>query len=387
MNNTFLLLITAASLLVCAFLAVRLRAARGPRSVVSREPDPTELLGTTSSATEILERMNEGVLLVDRSLKPRFANAAARRLLGLQMSELPFRLPSVEVGDVATRALATKEPTEELVETYFPERLFLKIEAAPIEGGEDALIVVQDVSEEVRIQRVRREFVAHASHELKSPVASMQTLAEAVSGAVEQGDAETAQRFSAKLLVELDRLGKLVSDLLDLSRLEDPARLPEEPCDVAAVARAEIEQTETTVRSSMLGFEFFIDEELWVKGDPQQLTLLLRNLLENAVQYTPEGGKVMVDVKGAGSWAVIRVSDDGIGIPLEAQSRIFERFYRADRARSRDRGGTGLGLAIVKHITELHGGTVEVQSELGHGSTFTVRIPLLESVRKAKETA
>jgi signal transduction histidine kinase len=120
-----------------------------------------------------------------------------------------------------------------------------------------------------------------------------------------------------------------------------------------------------------------IEPQLWIKGDAQQLSLLLRNLLDNAVHYTSPGGNIRLEVSGEGDEAVVRVTDDGAGIPLEAQTRVFERFYRVDRARSRDRGGTGLGLAIVKHVAELHGGTVDVQSELGAGSSFTTRIPAI----------
>jgi signal transduction histidine kinase len=266
--------------------------------------------------------------------------------------------------------------------------LTLRVQAAPLETDPAVMVVLQDVSEEVRTQRIRREFVAHASHELKSPVASIQALAEALNGAVPD-DLEAAERFSARLMNEADRLGKLVSDLLDLSRLEDPVRLPEEPCDLVDVARREVARLEGPAHEAGILLSSRFGNDLFIKGDPQQLGLLVRNLLENAIQYTHAEGHVTISTERTSTEAILRVVDDGVGIPLEAQPRVFERFYRVDRARSRDRGGTGLGLAIVKHVTELHGGSIELTSELGQGSTFGVRFPLLErpAENKTKETA
>jgi signal transduction histidine kinase len=326
-------------------------------------------------ATEIVENMSVGVLVLNDNLRPRFANQAARTLLGLQPGTLPVRLPSLETAQVAERAIQDAEQAEELIEIFYPERRNLRVQSAPLEDG-GAMVCLLDVTEEARTQRIRREFVAHASHELKSPVAGVQALAEALSQAIPD-DPETALRFAGRIMDETERLGKLISDLLDLSRLEDPARAPEDPCDLASVARRELAHIERAAHNNDLTLSSEIEPQLWIKGDAQQLSLLLRNLLDNAVQYTNPGGNIRLEVSGEGDEAVVRVTDDGAGIPLEAQTRVFERFYRVDRARSRDRGGTGLGLAIVKHVAELHGGTVDVQSELGAGSSFTTRIPAI----------
>jgi signal transduction histidine kinase len=346
------------------------------------------VLGDREQAAQILEHMSEGVSVLSRDLKPEFVNGSGRALLGLQDGPLPSRLPSVEVTEVARLALTEGTPQEKLVEVWYPDRLTLRVQAAPLDTDPAVMVVLQDVSEEVRTQRIRREFVAHASHELKSPVASIQALAEAVNGAVPD-DLEAAERFSARLVGEADRLGKLVSDLLDLSRLEDPVRLPEDPCDLAGVVRREVARLEAAAYDAEIVLSSRVGGELWIKGDPQQLALLVRNLLENAIQYTSAGGHVTVSTERTPTEAVLRIVDDGVGIPLEAQARVFERFYRVDRARSRDRGGTGLGLAIVKHVAELHAGAIELTSELGQGSTFGVRFPLLErsSERSTKETA
>jgi signal transduction histidine kinase len=321
---------------------------------------------------EVLEGISEGIVLLDANLKPTLVNSAAVDMLGLPQRKLPPRL-SPEVVAVARRGLSEGH-AEEVLKLWYPVSSTLKVRALRFRDGGGVLIVVKDITDETLAQQIRSEFVAHASHELKSPVAGLQTLASAISHAVHD-DPEIAERFSGKLVAEADRLGRLISDLLDLSRLEDPARVPDEPVDISDVTRAEVERVEPEAAEKAMTVDTDIAPEVWVRGDAQQLGVLVRNLLENAVRYTPEGGTLAIEVLEDRADAVIRVTDDGVGIPLEAQARLFERFYRVDRARSRDRGGTGLGLAIVKHVTELHQGTVEVESELGRGSTFTVRIP------------
>jgi len=202
----------------------------------------------------------------------------------------------------------------------------------------------------------------------------MQTLAEALRQAVGD-DPQAATRFADRIVFEAARLGRLIGDLLDLSRLEEPQAIPEELVDLSASARRVIEDARVDGRAKNIDLHVEISDGVFVKGDESQMTVLIRNLVENGIRYTLEGGRVSVDVYQDGGNAIVRVSDSGIGIPLEAQARVFERFYRVDRARSRDRGGTGLGLAIVKHVAELHGGEVRLESELGRGSIFTARIP------------
>jgi two-component system, OmpR family, sensor histidine kinase SenX3 len=294
--------------------------------------------------------------------------------LGFPEGSLPPRLPSDEVRTVARRALDRSGAVEEVVSIWFPARKTLRVRAEPLDSRGGVVVVIEDVTEELETQRIRREFVAHASHELKSPVASMQTLAEALRHAVRE-DPSAAQRFADRIEFESARLGRLIGDLLDLSRLEDPEALPQEVVDLSAGAKRVLEDAEHEAVSKEITFDVEISDGVFVKGDEAQMAVLVRNLVENAVRYTPEGGRVSVDVYQEKESAVVRVSDNGIGIPMEAQGRVFERFYRVDRARSRDRGGTGLGLAIVKHVAELHGGIVELESELGRGSIFTARVP------------
>jgi signal transduction histidine kinase len=337
---------------------------------------PSRAHAATPSGLEwaIIERMAEGLVVLSDLLRPIAANRAARDLLGFPEGSLPARLPTDEVRAVARLALDRSQAVDETVSIWFPARRALRVRAEPLDPRGGVVVVIEDVTEELETQRMRREFVAHASHELKSPVASMQTLAEALRHAIRE-DPAAAQRFADRIEFESARLGRLVGDLLDLSRLEDPEKVAQELVDLSAAAKRVIEDAASETVTKKINVQHEISDKVFVKGDESQMAVLVRNLVENAVRYTPEGGRVSVDVYKEGDSAVVRVSDNGIGIPLEVQARVFERFYRVDRARSRDRGGTGLGLAIVKHVAELHGGTVQLESELGRGSIFTARVP------------
>ncbi|MGH2753774.1 MAG: ATP-binding protein [Actinomycetota bacterium] len=380
---TWAVLVVGLGVLVLLFYLARGRDEREAPPKIDAAKRGPEAAGR---AEAILEHMGEGVLVLDRGLKLEFANASARSLLGLQEGPLPHRLTSPDVAEVARNALGGT-PQVRMVDIWYPRRLTLEIEASALEK-DSIVVLLRDASEEVWTQRIRTEFVAHASHELKSPVASLQALAEAVRDAA-RDDADVAERLSGRLVKEADRLGKLITDLLDLSRLEEAGRVPDDPCDLARIAREEVDRLEPSARGDIVALRADIEDPLWIKGDAQQLRLLVRNLLDNAIQYTPPGGRVTLSIAREGAEAVLRVTDTGVGIPSEAQPRVFERFYRVDEARSRDRGGTGLGLAIVKHVAELHQGSVEVTSEVGKGSTFSVHFPsLIEAAEgSAKESA
>lgn len=369
------LLLGAGILIGALSVYVLLRpTAPSPAPTAARAPD-AGASAVQETPWDLLDHVAEGVLLLDDRLRPVAANQAAGRILGLQKSDLPKRLPSEEVAVVARRAREELGSVEEVLNLWFPSRATIKARAVPVDGGTRILLVLQDVTEESLSQQVRREFVSHASHELKSPVAGLQTLAEAVQHAATNGDKDAVVRFSHKMIAESTRLGRIISDLLDLSRLEDPTHIPDNPIDLAAVAAREVAESQPGAAAKSMQVNARVPDAVWVRGDDEQLALLVRNLLENAIRYTPEGGRVEIEVRQDGERAVLTVTDSGIGIPLEAQGRVFERFYRVDRARSRARGGTGLGLAIVKHVAELHGGEVAVQSELGRGSTFTAQLP------------
>jgi two-component system, OmpR family, phosphate regulon sensor histidine kinase PhoR len=377
LTTALVLLIAASVLLVAAAAYLALRATRRPGRRRPSDPstlDLAELERERRRAEEILDRMAEGVLVLNESLTPSLANRAARKLLGLQNMALPPILPSNEILSIARRAVVEAAAAEGLVSIWFPARVSLRVRAAPLMDWGGVVVLLQDVTEELRTQQMRSEFVAHASHELKSPVASLQSLAEALQHAV-RADPAAADRFSRQLVAEAERLGRLVTDLLDLSRLEEPGNVPNQEVDLAQVAQEQIEEVRGEARTKALTLDVDVEPDLFVMGDGAQLGLMIRNLLDNAVRYTSDGGEISILVRRDGRDALVRVGDDGAGIPLHAQARVFERFYRVDEARSRDRGGTGLGLAIVKHVVELHGGRVELESELGQGSTFTVHLP------------
>ncbi|GAA3889635.1 ATP-binding protein [Saccharothrix violaceirubra] len=240
----------------------------------------------------------------------------------------------------------------------------------------DGFVVVHasDESDAVRLEATRRDFVANVSHELKTPVGALALLAEAVLDASD--DQEEVRRFSAKIMQEATRLGTLVTELIALSRLQGAEKLPElNRVDVDVVISEALGRSRLAAEA--VDIEITTDDPsgLGVEGDRTLLVTALSNLLDNAVAYSPPGSPVSVSRREVAGFVEIAVTDRGIGIAEDQQTRVFERFYRVDKARSRANGGTGLGLAIVKHIAANHGGEVKLWSLPGTGSTFTLRIP------------
>lgn len=243
------------------------------------------------------------------------------------------------------------------------------------------LVLVEDLSESKRIDAVRRDFVANVSHELKTPVGALSLLAEAVQSASD--DPEAVHRFSARMQVESQRLSNLVSDLIDLSRLQsgDPLK-HSEVVEMDRVVAEALDATKLLANAREIDVVVGDPCRATVLGDEAQLVMALRNLLTNAVAYSPPRTRVAVAARCSRDAVEVSVTDQGIGIPAEELSRIFERFYRVDPARSRITGGTGLGLAIVKHVCANHGGECTVWSVEGEGSTFTLRLPLAPASRQ-----
>jgi signal transduction histidine kinase len=341
-----------------------------------RIPGASEAAVGTSRSDSILELIDEGVLIVDGALTAVYANRSARTLLGTG-DALPARLPSDDLLSIARRVVVEQNEIEDVIELRTPSRVSLHVRAFSLQDMGGAVLLLRDISDDQRNQRVRRQFVMHASHELKTPIAGILLLAEAVSDAA-TNDPERTRHFAASLLKESQRLNRLVADLLDLSRLEDPATIANSIADLSAIAASESAELLQHAEKKAIAVTTSIDEGIRVRGDDAQLALMIRNLLDNAIRYTPSDGEVSVAVTTEEAEAVLQVSDTGAGIPLRDQARVFERFYRVDKGRSRDQGGTGLGLAIVKHVADLHGGHVTVTSQLGEGSTFTVVLPLTQ---------
>ena len=229
-----------------------------------------------------------------------------------------------------------------------------------------------------RVNKIRRDFVANVSHELKTPATSLRLLAESLEETIDE-DPVQARLFAAQLKKETERLAHLITDLLDLTRLESEEKVENPvPVDVRSVLMTVLARMRRVARRKNITLQwkrFGRAAQYTVRGDETLLTSMFTNLVDNAVKYTPPGGRVEVTGGFEGSEIVIWVSDTGIGIPEGKLPRIFERFYRVDKARSKATGGTGLGLSIVKHVAENHGGRVAVESALGEGSTFTVYLP------------
>jgi two-component system sensor histidine kinase SenX3 len=237
-------------------------------------------------------------------------------------------------------------------------------------------ILIFDDSEMRRLDSIRRDFVANISHELKTPIGALSILSEAVLEA--SNDPEAITKFASRMQAEAKRLSGLVQEIIDLSRLQDDDPLKDgKPVDLSEVIIEAIDQSRLNAENRKISLVFESIEGVKVNGDRAQIMMAIHNLIENAINYSPNGTRVAITLKVVAAIAEVAVSDQGIGIPEKDLERIFERFYRVDPARSRLTGGTGLGLSIVKHIAKNHGGDVSLWSVEGAGSTFTIRFPLI----------
>jgi two-component system sensor histidine kinase SenX3 len=254
---------------------------------------------------------------------------------------------------------------------------FDSVEPDPVGSGsgETGSISVVELK---RVNKIRRDFVAHVSHELKTPATSLKLLAESLVDILDE-DPDQARFFAEQLRNETERLSKLITDLLDLTRLESSEGIQNpQLVDVRSILMVVLARLRPAARRQNITLSWKRSGRAAmysVRGDETQLTSMFANLVENAVKYTPPGGRVEVTGESDEGDIIVRVSDTGIGIPESHLARIFERFYRVDKARSKETGGTGLGLSIVRHVAENHGGRVAVESTLGEGSTFTVYLP------------
>ncbi len=255
----------------------------------------------------------------------------------------------------------------------------VRVRLAPLGAAGHVALLVEDVTEARRVEAVRRDFVANVSHELKTPVGAMGLLAEALQDASD--DPAAVRRFAGRVQHEAGRLARLVQELIDLSRLQGADPLPDpEHVTVDRVVAEAVDRTRTVAAARGTALVVGGQRGLSVLGSESQLVTALANLLDNAVTYSPDRTRVAVAVRCREGAVEISVTDQGIGIGDKDLERVFERFYRADPARSRATGGTGLGLAIVKHVATNHGGEVDVWSVEGSGSTFTLRLPAATDV-------
>jgi len=334
----------------------------------------------------VLNNISTGVMVTDAESRIILLNPAAERILGVEQEKAAGRRIietfSSKDMDVTVMRAAAGESMDEEIELIYPQRMSLHLKADPVWGAEGKVVAtvsaIEDITALKRLNQVRQDFVANISHELRTPVAVIRALTDSLlDGAIEDG--ERAGRFLKDLDTEVMRLSQLIEDLLALGRLEaEEAALKVEDLNLVELIRECLDSKSKLAEEYGVLLVFEPDgEEISIRADRRLLMTALNNLVDNAVKYNRSGGTVKVGVgsEKAASGMIIEVEDSGMGIPRDELPRIFERFYRVDKARSRETGGTGLGLSIVKHIAELHGGSVRVTSIEGEGSTFTVVIP------------
>jgi signal transduction histidine kinase len=320
---------------------------------------------------QVLAVVRQGIVVVEEDDVIGYANPAARELI--RVSDNLATLTPHSFQRMVREARSRRSVVQEDLEQGQPVRL-LRVVATPFPSDRRVLLAFIDVTDARRVEAVRRDFVAAASHELKTPVAAILASSHALQLALEKNDA-AAERFAGQVERSAEQLARLVTDLLDLSRLESLSGEPES-VQLDEVVAEEIRRIQTIAEQAGLKVASELQPAV-VMGSRADLGLAVRNLLDNAVRYTPTGGSVDIRVNGRDEEVAVEVTDTGDGIPRRALPRIFERFYRVDTARARATGGTGLGLAIVKHVAERHGGTVSAESELGVGSKFVLRLPVL----------
>jgi two-component system sensor histidine kinase SenX3 len=405
--GTTLVLAVLAIGVVAGFLLSRFRRTGPPVAAVPDKPaaarsteggrkidideERTGKHGLKGLGRKSLDSLRVGVVVLDAQDEPVLVNPAARAMGLLRSGGAPGTIAAHPIlrtlaGQVrrtgVRREVELDLPRGRAGGAQAPLGLHLRAVAL---NATHVAVEAADVTESHRLARVRRDFVANVSHELKTPIGALQLLAEALLDATELPEAEladrsedltAARRFAERIHHESARMGRLVSELLELTRLQGAEPLPTpEPVALDWVIAEVVDRTRTTASAKGIEVVYTGPKGATVYGSDSQVATAVTNLVENAIAYSGEDTQVVLTMRQDDDWIEIDVTDQGIGIAPHDVDRIFERFYRADQARSRSTGGTGLGLAIVKHIATNHGGRVEVSSTLGGGSTFTLRLP------------
>jgi two-component system sensor histidine kinase SenX3 len=346
------------------------------RAVRDARSDSTAAAEARARLQEALDSLPQAVLITDGAGTVVERNAAAEAFVAARHSDA---IVEAAVGELIDRALRG-EPASRTVDLFGPPRRVVVVTTTPLEtdAGRAAVAVVEDVTERRLLEAVRTDFVANISHELKTPVGAIGLLAETLES---EDDPVVSARLAGRIQAEALRVGRTIEDLLELSRIELGQVSALEPVALEAIVEEAVQRIRPAAEQA--GIELVavgVPSGVEVSADRRQLTSALSNLLDNAVKYSDAGGSVEVEACQVGGEVVLSVADHGIGIPTRDIERVFERFYRVDQARSRQTGGTGLGLAIVRHVVANHHGTVEVESRLGEGSRFTLRLPSRPSV-------
>nr|WP_239565533.1 ATP-binding protein [Brevibacillus fulvus] len=332
----------------------------------------------------VLTNMTSGVMFVTENRRIMLVNPAVEKMLGMSSRELVGKLhieasKNFGLSQYIDRCIDTKQKFRQEVHTYYPDERILDVNFAPYINfkGEarGVVVVLHDITEIRRLEKMRSEFVANVSHELRTPITSIKGFTETLlDGALQ--DEEVCRNFLQIIYEESERLNRMIHEILDLSKIEQKRiTLSLERHNVGDLIGNTISVLQEQLLRKQLSLQVEIEEEIWLTTDKDCFHQILLNLVSNAIAYTPEGGSITIGAKRAKNMLAIQVADSGIGIPEKDIPRIFERFYRVDKARSRDSGGTGLGLAIVKHLVENLGGDIQVNSREGVGTTFTVCLP------------
>jgi two-component system phosphate regulon sensor histidine kinase PhoR len=342
-------------------------------------------------SSAILGSMVEGVAVVNANERVLFSNPSFSSILGLDVPPQPGSglvevIRQTELIEAVRKVLAGEQRVESEIVTGTLRQHFFAATVAAVRATQanGAVVVLHDITDLRKLERVRRDFVANVSHEFRTPLTAIQGFSETLlAGAM--NDPQNRDRFLGIIVEHSRRLARLTEDLLMLSKMDadrlelEIRRLPVEQLVSSCIETSQPRAIEKDLRLSVNLGKNIPD----IAGDRRRLTEVLQNLLDNAIQYTPSGGQIMVSAETKDGEVVFTVSDTGIGIPEADQPRIFERFYRVDVARSREVGGTGLGLSIAKHLMEAHSGNLWVESEVGHGSQFHFSVPIFYTERSA----
>jgi len=324
---------------------------------------------------DAVNSLTVGVVVADADGTVIFRNTLALGLTGAVHSDVLVD----EAVEVHLSGALAGRTGRQIIDLFGPPRKVVAVFSSPLEGG-GAVAMIEDITEQHLVDTVRTDFVANISHELKTPVGALAVLAEALA---DEDDLDIIHRLSEKMVDEAIRVGRTIDDLLELSRIEFGGEAVKDPVSVESILQESIERGRSLAATHSIKVVMNTpDACMQAIGDRRQLVSAVSNLVENAVKYSEPDSSVEVSALVDVDWVEIRVRDFGVGIPLRDLDRIFERFYRVDRARSRDTGGTGLGLAIVRHVANNHGGEVSVTSIEGEGSTFVLKVPRFKTTKE-----
>lgn len=319
------------------------------------------------SLMDALDLLPIGVVIVDAKLDRKLRNRVATAMTGVRYVDI---LVDQAVDEMLEEVKMAKSG-ERILEVVAGTTRFFKV-CGQVIDNQQTVVTVEDITEKSRIDTVQTDFVANLSHELKTPIGAVAALADSLNGETET---EVVWRLAERIVTESHRMSRIVDDLLDLSRVEFGGTEEWTDIDLGRVLVEVVSTNQHAAKRQGLGLSLTGSAELLMRGDRAQLVSMFSNLVDNAIKYSEAGGVVSVESATQGDEILVTVTDHGIGIAERDQKRVFERFYRVDKARSRATGGTGLGLSIVRHIVLEHGGSIDVRSEEGIGSTFTVRLP------------